>query len=75
MSVGYEHIFKFPPYTEPAESWRAMTGDWPDEPWFNHDPRRPSWRTRRARRAGSRHHAAMNTKEKSTIEKAAEERS
>jgi hypothetical protein len=62
MSVGYEHIFKFPPYTENAESWRAMTGDWPDEPWFNHDPRRPSWRTRRALRAGRRHPASPGAK-------------
>ena len=30
MSIGYENIFRFPPYTD---SWRAMTGDWPDAPW------------------------------------------
>jgi hypothetical protein len=57
MSVGYEHIFRFPPYTENTESWRAITGDWPDDPWFSHDPRRTPWRKRLARRAGTRHHA------------------
>jgi hypothetical protein len=45
MSVGYEHLFRFPPY---SNSWRAMTGDWPDDPWFDHNPLRPTWRERRA---------------------------
>jgi hypothetical protein len=66
MSVGYEHIFKFPPYTESADSWRAITGDWPDDPWFTHDPRRTPWRTRLARRAGARHPAAATADRESS---------
>jgi len=49
MSVGYENLFRFPPYTN---SWRAMTGDWPDAPWIEHRPRRTPWRERLGARGG-----------------------
>ena len=65
-SIGFQHIFKFPPYTENAESWRAMTGEWPDDPWFSHDPRRTPWRKRLVRRAGTRHHATSSAQRESS---------
>jgi hypothetical protein len=68
MMIGYEHIFRFPPYQEGVEPWRAITGDWPDDPWFSHDPRRTPWRTRLARRAGTRHHADSSVKDVATVE-------
>ena len=71
MSIGYEHIFKFPPYTERPDSWRAITGDWPDDPWFSHDPRRTPWRKRLARRAGTRHHAASSPTLDPSVERSA----
>ena len=49
MSVGYENIFRFPPYTN---SWRAITGDWPDAPWIEHHARRVPWRERYGARTG-----------------------
>jgi MFS family permease len=49
MSVGYENIFRFPPYTD---NWRAITGDWPDAPWLEHRARRVAWRDRLGSRAG-----------------------
>jgi hypothetical protein len=49
MSIGYENIFRFPPYTN---SWRATTGDWPDSPWFQHPRYREPWRNRLGSRAG-----------------------
>ena len=49
MSIGYENIFRIPPYTD---SWRAITGDWPDAPWREHRARRTPWRERLEARAG-----------------------
>lgn len=49
MSIGYENIFRFPPYTN---SWRAATGDWPDSPWFERSSGRTPWRDRLGSRAG-----------------------
>jgi MFS family permease len=49
MSIGYENIFRFPPYTN---SWRAASGDWPDAPWIEHHARRTPWRERYGARAG-----------------------
>jgi hypothetical protein len=50
MSVGYENIFRFPPYTK---NWRAITGEWPDVPLFEHRGQRAPWRER----IGARRHA------------------
>ena len=49
MSIGYENIFRFPPYTN---SWRALSGDWPDSPWIEHSRGRRPWRIRLGSRAG-----------------------
>jgi MFS family permease len=49
MSIGYENIFRFPPYTN---NWRAMTGDWPDAPWIDRRKVRTPWRGRFGSRAG-----------------------
>jgi MFS family permease len=48
-SIGYENIFRFPPYTQ---SWRAMTGEWPDAPWIDRRKVRTPWRGRFTSRAG-----------------------
>jgi hypothetical protein len=49
MSIGYENIFRFPPYTS---TQRTGTGDWPDAPWLEYLARRTPWRDRFDRRAG-----------------------
>jgi MFS family permease len=51
MSIGYENNFRSAPYTN---NWRAITGDWPDSPWFEHRARRTPWRERLGSRAGYR---------------------
>jgi MFS family permease len=49
MSIGYENIVRFPPYTD---NWRAMTGDWPDAPWRDRRKVRTPWRGHYSSRAG-----------------------
>ena len=49
MSVGYENIFRFPPYTN---NWRAVSGGWPEPPWFEHRARRTPWSERLGSRTG-----------------------
>jgi MFS family permease len=49
MSVAYENNFRFPPDTK---NWRAMTGDWPESPWFEHRARHTPWRERLGSRTG-----------------------
>jgi MFS family permease len=49
MSVGYENTVRFPPSTN---SWRAITGDWPDTPWIEHRARRTPWGERLGARGG-----------------------
>ena len=49
MSIGYENIFRFPPY---ADNWRAMTGDWPDAPWRDRRKVHTPWRGRLTSRVG-----------------------
>jgi hypothetical protein len=46
MSDGNVNIFRSAPSTN---SWRAITGEWPDAPWFEHrGHRRPHRESKRA---------------------------
>ena len=49
MSIGHENIFRFPPYND---DWRAVSGDWPNERWFDRRNIRKPWRGRLTSRAG-----------------------
>jgi MFS family permease len=49
MSIGYENIFRFPPY---ANSWRAISGEWPDGSWIERRSHRTPWRERLGARGG-----------------------
>lgn len=49
MSIGYENIFRFPPFSPPS---RAFSGEWPDAQRRQSHGKRRAWRHRLGPRAG-----------------------
>ncbi len=49
MGIGYENNLRFPPH---AESWRAVTGEWPDSPSLGRPRGLHPWRGRLGNRTG-----------------------